>query len=97
MVNMRVKRKDSEFKNIEFRNFTVLNKTILEAKQELFFTKVGPVQSITDIVLLSFSLKLLPRMFILYYTIIYFFVNNFFLNVFISVKTIFEYFYLSFG
>ena len=97
MVNMRVKRKDSEFKNIEFRNFTVSNKTILEAKQELFFTKVGPVQSITDIVLLSFSLKLLPRMFILYYTIIYFFVNNFFLNVFISVKTIFEYFYLSFG
>ena len=78
MVNMRVKRKDSEFKNIEFRNFTVSNKTILEAKQELFFTKVGPVQSITDIVLLSFSLKLLPRMFILYYTIIYFFVNNFF-------------------
>ena len=51
---MRVKRKDSEFKNIEFRNFTVLNKTILEAKQELFFTKVGSVQSITDIVLLSF-------------------------------------------
>ena len=94
---MRVKRKDSEFKNIEFRNFTVLNKTILEAKQELFFTKVGPVQSITDIVLLSFSLKLLPRMFILYYTIIYFFVKNFFLNVFISVKTIFKYSYLSFG
>ena len=97
MVNMRVKRKDSEFKNIEFRNFTVSNKTILEAKQELFFTKVGPVQSITDIVLLSFSLKLLPRMFILYYTIIYFFVKNFFLNVFISVKTIFKYSYLSFG
>ena len=94
---MRVKRKDSEFKNIEFRNFTVLNKTILEAKQELFFTKVGPVQSITDIVLLSFSLKLLPRMFILYYTIIYFFVKSFFLNVFISVKTIFKYSYLSFG
>ena len=94
---MRVKRKDSEFKNIEFRNFTVSNKTIREAKQELFFTKVGPVQSITDIVLLSFSLKLLPRMFILYYTIIYFFVKNFFLNVFISVKTIFKYSYLSFG
>ena len=66
------------FKNIEFHDFTLSNETILATKQEFFFTKVAPVQSITDIVLLGFSLILLPGMFILYYTIIYFFVNNFF-------------------
>ena len=81
----RVKRKDSEFKNIEFHDFTVLNETILATKQEFFFTKLAPVQSITGIVLLGFSLILLPGMFISYYTIIYFFVNNFF----------FEYLYFS--
>ena len=36
-------------------------------------------------------------MFISHYTIIYFFVNNFFSNVYISVNTIFECSYLSFG
>ena len=36
-------------------------------------------------------------MFISYYTIIYFFVKNFFSNVYISVNTIFECSYLSFG
>ena len=36
-------------------------------------------------------------MFISYYTIIYFFVNNFFSNIYISVNTIFECSYLSFG
>ena len=66
------------FKNIEFHDFTLSNETILATKQEFFFTKVVSVQSITDIVLLGFSLILLPGMFILYYTIIYFFVNNFF-------------------
>ena len=84
-------------KNIEFHGFTVSNETILATKQEFFFTKVAPVQSITDIVLLGFSLILLPGMFISYYTIIYFFVNNFFSNVYISVNTIFECSYLSFG
>ena len=54
MVNIRVKRKNSEFKNIEFQDFTVANETILATKQELFFTKVVPVQSIDDIVLLGF-------------------------------------------
>ena len=93
----RVKRKDSEFKNIEFHDFTVSNETILATKQEFFFTKLAPVQSITGIVLLGFSLILLPRMFISYYTIIYFFVNNFFSNVYISVNTIFECSYLSFA
>ena len=76
---------------------TVSNETILATKQEFFFTKVAPVQSITDIVLLGFSLILLPGMFISYYTIIYFFVKNFFSNVYISVNTIFECSYLSFG
>ena len=53
---------------------------ILATKQEFFFTKVAPVRSITDIVLLGFSLILLPGMFISYYTIIYFFVKNVFLE-----------------
>ena len=66
------------FKNIEFHDFTLSNETILATKQEFFFTKVVPVQSITDIVLLGSSLLLLPGMFISYYTIIFFFVNNFF-------------------
>ena len=33
---------------------TVSNETILVTKQELFFTKVSPVQNITDIELLGF-------------------------------------------
>ena len=33
---------------------TVSNKTILATTQEFFFTKVTPVQSITEIVLLDF-------------------------------------------
>ena len=98
MVNIRVKRKKSEFKNIEFHDFTVSNETILATKQEYFFTKVAPVQSIIKTELLGFSLILLPGIFISYYTIIYFFVNKFFfLNVYISVNTIFECSYLSFG
>ena len=40
--------------------------------------EVAPVQIIAEIVLLGFSLILLPGMFILYYTIIYFFVKIFF-------------------
>ena len=59
---MRVKRKNSLFKNIEFYDFTVSNETILATTQEFFFTKVAPAQSITDIVLLGFSLILLPKM-----------------------------------
>ena len=69
---MRVKRKNSDFKTIEFHDFAVSNETVLATKQELFFTKVAPVQSITDILLLGFSLILLLGMFISYYTIIYF-------------------------
>ena len=85
------------FKNIEFHDFTLSNETILATKQEFFFTKVVPVQSITAIVPMALSLILLPGTFISYYTIIYFFVKNFFSNVYISVNTIFECSYLSFG
>ena len=76
----------------------VLNETILATRQEFFFTKVAPVQSITDIVLLDFWLILLAWMFISSYNNIYFFVKKFiFPNVYISLSTIFEYLYMFFG
>ena len=80
-------------------NITVLQyqMKLFQRNQEFFFTKVAPVQNITDIVLLGFSLIPLPGMFISYYTIIYFFVKNFFSNIYISVNTIFGCSYLSFG
>ena len=64
----------------------ILNFTILQYRLKLFqqlsgsfsLQKQPPVQSIADIVLLGFSLILLPGIFISYYTIIYFFVNKFF-------------------
>ena len=69
----------------------VSNETIVATRQEFFFTKLAPMQSITDIVLLDFWLMLLPWMFILSYTTIYFFLNKFiFSNVYISVNRIFE-------
>ena len=89
MVNIRVKRKNSEFKIIEFHGFTVSNETILATKLEFFFTKVSPVQSITDIALLGLSLTLLPGMFIsefLFHTTLLFI----FSYVYNSVNTIFE-------
>ena len=67
---------------------------------EFKFTKEAPIQSITDIALLGFSLILLPGMFISYCTIIYFFVYIYiyiFSNVYISVNTIFQCSCLSFG
>ena len=82
IVNIRVKRKNSEFKNFVFHDSTVLNETIPATKHEIFFTVAG-LQSLIDIVLLGFLLILLPGMFISYYTIIYFFVNNFFFRMFI--------------
>ena len=76
----------------------VSNETILATRQEFFFTKEAPIQSITDILLLNFWLKLLSWMFISSYTTIYFSVKKFILwNVFISVNTIFECSYLFFG
>ena len=61
------------------------NETILTTKQEFFFTKVAPVQSMTDIkhVLLGFWLMMHSGMFISSYTTVYFFVNNFFFRMFI--------------
>ena len=68
ILNMQVKRKNSEFKNIEFNDFTVSNEIILATKQEFFFLKVAPVQSITDIVLLGFSFIFFAGMFPSCYT-----------------------------
>ena len=74
------------------------NDTILATRQEFFFTKVAPVQSITDIILFDFWLMLLSWMFISSYTAIYFFVKKFiFSNAYISVNTIVECLYMSFG
>ena len=56
----------------------VSNGTIPATGQEFFFAKVAPVQSITDIVLLDFWLMLLSWIIFSSYTIIYFFVKNFF-------------------
>ena len=72
------------------------NETILATRQEFFFTKLTPVQSITDIVLLGLLLILLPWLFISSYTTIYFIVKNFFSNFYISVNTIFKCSYLFF-
>ena len=49
IVNIRVKRNNSEFKNFVFHDSTVLNKTIPATKHEIFFTKVAGVQSLIDI------------------------------------------------
>ena len=46
-------------------------------KQEFFFAKLAPVESITDIILFDFWLILLSWMFILSYITIYFFVKKF--------------------
>ena len=60
-------------------------------------SNVAPVQSITDIVLLNLWLMLLFWMFISSYTTIYFFVRKFIFRMFISVKKIFNCFYMIFG
>ena len=44
----------SKIRKVSRSRPTVSNETILETKQEFFFTKVAPVQSIIDIVLLGF-------------------------------------------
>ena len=75
---------------------TVSDETILATKQEFLFTKVTPVKIINDILLLGFWLTLLPWMVISSYTTIYFFVKNFFSNVYTSADTIFEFSYLVF-
>ena len=95
-VRMFLDRYGSKIQKISRYRPTISNETILATKQEFFFTKVAPVQNITDIVLLGFWLILFPGMFISSYTTIYIFVNNFFSNVYISVNTIFECSYLFF-
>ena len=58
---------------------------LLATRQELFFSKVYPVQSITDIVLFDFWLMLLSSMFISSYTTIYFSLKKFiFSNVYFN-------------
>ena len=66
--------------------------------QEFFFTKIAPVESITDVVLLDFLLMLLSGMFISSYTTNLLFRNEIvFLNVYISMNTVFECLYMFFG
>ena len=92
-----MKRKKFRVQKYWIGRFCIIKWNYLVTKHELFFTKVAPVQCIADIVLLGFSLTLLSGMFISYYTIIYFFIKIFFSNVYISVNTISECSYLSFG
>ena len=77
---------------------TVSNETILATKQEFFFTIAAPVQSITNILLLGFFINTAPWnvYFILNYHL-FFRKEFYFSNIYISVNTIFEYSYLSFG
>ena len=66
--------------------------------QEFFFTKIAPVESITDVVLLDFLLMLLSGMFISSYTTnLLFRKETVFLNVYISMNTVFECLYMFFG
>ena len=98
LIEIRLYKK--KFRVQKILNFTILQyqmKLFQQLSRNFFFIKVVPVQSITDIVLMGFLLVLLSEMFISYYTIIYFFVKNFFSNVCISVNKIFECSYLSFG
>ena len=79
-MRISLSRYGSKLRKISRCGPTVSNETILEIKQEFFFTKVAPVQGITEIVQLSFWLALLPLMFVSTYTTIYFFVKNFYSN-----------------
>ena len=91
-INMRISLAGYGFKirKVSGCRLAVSNKTILTTKQEFFFTKVAPVQSITDILLWNFWWILLPWVFISSYASTYFFVKNFFSIIYISLNTIFE-------
>ena len=66
--------------------------------QEFFFTKIAPVESLTDVALLDFLLMLLSGMFISSYTTNLLFRKEIvFLNVYISMNTVFECLYMFFG
>ena len=87
----------SKIRNINRCRPAMSNETILATRQEFFFTKVAPVQSMTEMVLLNFWLILLSWTFSSSYTTIYFFAKKFiFSNVYISVSTIFECVYMFF-
>ena len=66
--------------------------------QEFFFTKIAPVESLTDVAVLDFLLMLLSGMFISSYTTNLLFRKEIvFLNVYISMNTVFECLYMFFG
>ena len=55
-INMRISLDGygSKIRKVSRCRPTVSNETILGTKQEFFFTKVAPLQSITDIIILGF-------------------------------------------
>ena len=55
-INMRISLDGygSKIRKVSRCRPTVSNETILATKQEFFFTKVAPLQSITDIIILGF-------------------------------------------
>ena len=76
----------SKIRKVTRCNSAVSNEIIPATRQNFFFTKVAPVQSITDIVLLIFWSIVLSWISVSSYTSIFFFVNKFiFSNAYISV------------
>ena len=77
-INVRIslKRYGSKIWKVSRCRPAVSNETILKTKQKFFFTKLAPVKSIADILLLGFQLILFSRMFISSFTNIYFFVKK---------------------
>ena len=55
-INVRISldRYDSKIWKVSRCRPTISNETILATNQEFFFTKVAPVQNVTDIILLGF-------------------------------------------
>ena len=77
-INVRIslKRYGSKIWKVSRCRPTVSTETILKTKQEFFVTKVAHVKSIADILLLGFQLMLFSRMFISFFTNIYFLVKK---------------------
>ena len=82
-ISLSLDEKDSKIWKVSRCRTAVSNETIPAARNKFFFTKVAPVQTITDIELLNFWLMLLYWMFILSYATIYFFVKKLFFQMFI--------------
>ena len=85
----------SKIRKVRRCRLAVSNEIILRTRQEFFFTKVAPVLSINDIVLLDIWLMLLSWMFISSCTTIHFFLKIFIFSN-ISVNRIFECLYMFF-